>query len=124
MPDTPDDIVCFELGSGQPPWVGSSDSLNIDREAIKRLIHDGLIEVAEWDGDSHIAGVDRVGFVQLPSGRRLVIRSKIESLVLLEWLVYPLVANKSVAAPRFWRHSPGNSVKMPLDRIAGGFHTQ
>ena len=32
--------------------------------------------------------VDRVGLVVLPSGRRLAIRSKIESLVLLDWLAY------------------------------------
>jgi 5-methylcytosine-specific restriction endonuclease McrBC regulatory subunit McrC len=88
MPDTPDDIVCFELGSSQPPWVGSTASLNLDRDAVKRLIHDRIIEVTENGSDSEIAGVDRVGLVQLPSGRRLVIRSKIESLVLLEWLAY------------------------------------
>lgn len=88
MSETPDDIVCFELGSGQPPWVGSTASLNPDREAVKRLIHDGIIEVTVKGGDSHITGVDRVGLVRLPSGRRLVIRSKIESLVLLEWLAY------------------------------------
>lgn len=88
MPETPDDIVCFELGSDQPPWVESTASLNLDGEAIERLIHDGIIEITERGSDSYIAGVDRVGLVQLPSGRRLVIRSKIESLVLLEWLAY------------------------------------
>lgn len=88
MPETYDEIVCFELGSGQPAWVGSTDLLNFDRDAIERLIHDSLIEVTEKGGESHIVGVDRVGLVQLPSGRRLVIRSKIESLVLLEWLAY------------------------------------
>lgn len=88
MPETPDDIVCFELGSGQPPWVGSTALINLDREAIQRLVQDGLIEVTENGRESHISGVDRVGLVQLPSGRRLVIRSKVESLVLLEWLAY------------------------------------
>lgn len=88
MPETTDDIVCFELGSGQLPWVGSTASLDLDREAIQRLVQGGVIEVTEKGGDSHISGVDRVGLVQLPSGRRLVIRSKIESLVLLEWLAY------------------------------------
>jgi 5-methylcytosine-specific restriction endonuclease McrBC regulatory subunit McrC len=88
MPETSDDIVCFELGSEQLPWVGSSALLDLDREAIQRLAQESLIEVTEKGGDSHISGVDRVGLVQLPSGRRLVIRSKIESLVLLEWLAY------------------------------------
>ena len=35
-----------------------------------------------------MSGVDRVGLVVLPSGRRLVIRSKIDSLRLLDWLAY------------------------------------
>ncbi|MFO0905866.1 MAG: hypothetical protein U0939_22855 [Pirellulales bacterium] len=88
MPDTLSDIVCFELGSGQPPWMGSTDSLNVDREAILRLVDEGVIEVTEKRGYAYVSGVDRVGFIRLPSGRRLVIRSKIESLVLLEWLGY------------------------------------
>ncbi len=88
MRETSEDIVCFELGSGQSPWVGSTASLEPDRDAIQRLVQDGLIELTERGGESHISGVDRVGLVQLSSGRRLVIRSKIESLVLLEWLTY------------------------------------
>ena len=35
-----------------------------------------------------IKGKDRVGIVVLPSGRRLIIRTKIPSVVILEWLVY------------------------------------
>jgi len=88
MSETPDDIVCFELGSQQPPWVGLPGLLGSDCEAIQRLVNDGLIEFDFKDNRAYISGVDRVGLVQLPSGRRLVIRSKIESLVLLEWLAY------------------------------------
>src|SRR5688572_19883417 len=88
MPELPADIVCFETGSGQPPWTGSSTSLDVDREAIQQLVRDRLVEVIERGGEAQVSGVDRVGLVQLPSGRRLVIRSKIESLVLLEWLAY------------------------------------
>jgi 5-methylcytosine-specific restriction endonuclease McrBC regulatory subunit McrC len=84
----PDDIVCFELGSDKPPWVGSADLLASDREAIQRLADDGIIKFELKGREAHISGVDRVGLVLLPSGRRLVIRSKIESLVLLEWLAY------------------------------------
>lgn len=84
----PDDIVCFELGSDQPPWVGTVGLLGPDRDAILRLAHDRLIEFDLKGKEAHISGVDRVGLVLLPSGRRLVIRSKIESLVLLEWLAY------------------------------------
>ena len=35
-----------------------------------------------------IRGATRVGLVVLPSGRRVVIRSKIPSLKLIEWLAY------------------------------------
>ena len=35
-----------------------------------------------------IRGATRVGLVVLPSGRRLIIRSKVSSLKLLEWLAY------------------------------------
>ena len=83
-----EEIVCFELGSGQPPWVGSTASLEIDRDAICRLVTDGLIELKETNNKSYISGIDRVGLIKLPSGRRLVIRSKIENIVLLDWLAF------------------------------------
>jgi 5-methylcytosine-specific restriction endonuclease McrBC regulatory subunit McrC len=83
-----EDIVCFEEGSGQPPWVGSASTLDNDVEHLRRLGHDGIITVEESSGAVSVSGPDRVGLVILPSGRRVVIRSKIDNLVLLNWLVY------------------------------------
>jgi len=82
------DIVCFECGSGQPPWIGPRGTIGYDHEALARLHRDGIIRLAVNGNDAHISGVDRVGILLLPSGRRLVIRSKIECLVLLDWLTY------------------------------------
>ena len=85
----PDDILCFELGSDEPSWVGAIDTVSPeDCETLQRLQRDGIIECDLKSDTVQICGVDRVGIVMLPSGRRLVIRSKIESLVLLEWLAY------------------------------------
>src|SRR5689334_18369960 len=88
MREAPVDIVCFELGSNQPPWVGASRDLVHDKDAIETLAREGIVRFSCQDGLVRISGVDRVGFVQLPSGRRILIRSKIESLVLLNWLAY------------------------------------
>jgi 5-methylcytosine-specific restriction endonuclease McrBC regulatory subunit McrC len=85
----PDDIVCFEIGSGDAPaWVGSRRVLGDDWRAIEMQAHRGVIQL-EVRGDLvTIRGLTRVGLVVLPSGRRLIVRSKIPSLALLEWLAY------------------------------------
>ncbi|MDB5342469.1 MAG: hypothetical protein JWP89_846 [Schlesneria sp.] len=88
MFEAPDDIVCFELGSNQLPWVGPSADFAQDYDAIQLLVQDGVVQYGVRDGEASISGVDRVGLLQLPSGRRIVIRSKIESLVLLDWLAF------------------------------------
>ncbi len=44
--------------------------------------------VQEHCGQVEIRGRDRVGVVRLPSGRRILIRTKVPGLVLLDWLVY------------------------------------
>ena len=85
----PDDIVCFEVGSGDvPAWIGSRRALEDDWPAIERQAARGVIQL-DVSGDAvTIRGATRVGLVVLPSGRRLVVRSKIPSLKLLEWLAY------------------------------------
>ena len=83
-----DEIECFEAGSGEVPWVGCADFAADDRAALEQLARDRVIEYERKESEIHISGVDRVGIVALPSGRRLVIRSKIENLVLLDWLAY------------------------------------
>jgi 5-methylcytosine-specific restriction endonuclease McrBC regulatory subunit McrC len=82
------DIVCFELGSREGPWIESAKILGKDIEALQRLAHDGVIELELKGEQVYLSGVDRVGLIVLPSGRRLAIRSKIESLVLLDWLAF------------------------------------
>ena len=82
------DIVCFEEGSGQPPWMGSATALCADIDHLARLAQDGIISLEQTGSTVSVSGLDRVGLVILPTGRRIVIRSKIDNLVLLDWLVY------------------------------------
>ena len=82
------DIVCFELGSNQPPWEASPGSLGCDRDAIQRLAQNKIIEFVITDNKIYISGIDQVGVVKLPSGRRLVIKSKVQNLSILNWLAY------------------------------------
>lgn len=89
MNPKPDDILCFELGSDQPSWVGAIGTLSLeDRNALQRLKRDGIVECDFRSETVQVSGINRVGIILLPSGRRVVIRSKIESIVLLEWLAY------------------------------------
>jgi 5-methylcytosine-specific restriction endonuclease McrBC regulatory subunit McrC len=90
MPTTKlDDIVCYEIGSGDAaPWEGTRSSLQHDLPALKAYARRGLIRL-EVNGDTvAISGRSRVGLVVLPTGRRLIIRSKISGLTILEWLAY------------------------------------
>lgn len=84
-----DDIVCYEEGSNQPPWTGLATLLSKDIVHLRKLSQNKVISLDEQTGDTvKVSGIDKVGLVALPSGRRLVIRSKIDNLVLLDWLVY------------------------------------
>ena len=83
------DIVCCEAGSsGQSPWCAPIGHLGGDLEAIERLARERVIDLAVKGNVAVIEGKDRVGIVILPSGRRLVIRTKIPCVTILEWLVY------------------------------------
>ena len=85
----PDDIVCYEVGSGgAPAWISSRRELGDDFTAIGMLSDRHVIAVDVRGEQFAIRGATRVGLVVLPSGRRLIIRSKISSLTLLEWLAY------------------------------------
>jgi 5-methylcytosine-specific restriction endonuclease McrBC regulatory subunit McrC len=85
-----DDIVCYEIGSGDmPAWSISRRELGDDFATINLLAADRrLIEVDIRGDQVAIRGATRIGLVVLPSGRRLIIRSKVPSLKLLEWLAY------------------------------------
>jgi 5-methylcytosine-specific restriction endonuclease McrBC regulatory subunit McrC len=84
-----EDIVCYEIGSDDSiPWEGNRSSLQHDLPALKAYARRGLIQI-EVNGDTvAISGRSRVGLVILPTGRRLVVRSKISGLTILEWLAY------------------------------------
>ncbi len=83
------DIVCYEAGSEKaPPWTGSRIEIAGDWIAIENQVRLRTIEIQTAGDEVRIWGASRVGLVILPSGRRLVIRSKISNLQLLEWLVY------------------------------------
>ena len=83
------DIVCFEVGSGDSePWVGTRMELASDWTALQLQQERGLVYVNVSGDRVYIRGGTRVGVVLLPSGRRLVARSKISGVVLLDWLAY------------------------------------
>jgi 5-methylcytosine-specific restriction endonuclease McrBC regulatory subunit McrC len=82
-------IICDERGSLDPvAWRGSTESLGEDYSALLRYHEERILQVQEHRGQVEIRGRDRVGVVRLPSGRRILIRTKIPGLVLLDWLVY------------------------------------
>ena len=83
------DIVCFEAGSSEDiPWCAPRIGLGGDFEMLDTLAGERLIDLAVKGDNVEIRGRDRVGMIILPSGRRLIIRTKISSLAILEWLVY------------------------------------
>jgi len=93
-----DPIVCFEAGSGSTErWIGSRATLGDDIVTLSSLAKRRVIELDMVGDMVAIRGATHVGLVILPSGRRLVIRSKIQNIVLLDWLTYlgkfPRLAN-------------------------------
>lgn len=87
MSDSSPTIICYEMGSDEPPWTGSLESVHDDLDILHRLNDRRVIGLSMDGNHVEITGTDRVGLILLPSGRRLSIRSKVKSLVLLEWLV-------------------------------------
>ncbi len=84
-----DDILCYEIGSGDmPAWIGSHRELGCDWTALQVQASRGVIQIDVSADQVAIRGATRVGLVVLPSGRRLIVRSKISGLTLLEWLAY------------------------------------
>ena len=83
------DIVCDELGTpNAQSWRGTRDDLGGDFEAIQYQHQQKRIQLEIVGSNVVIAGADRVGLIVLPSGRRVVLRTKISGLKLIEWLVY------------------------------------
>jgi 5-methylcytosine-specific restriction endonuclease McrBC regulatory subunit McrC len=83
------DIVIDEAGSSDPlVWTGAASSLGKDLDAIRFHADRNLIGLEERSGNVLIKGRHRTGIVLLPSGRRIILRTKLPGIVLLEWLVY------------------------------------
>lgn len=82
-------IVCDETGSLNPvAWRGTAKDLREDYAAILRLHENRFLDVREHCGQIEIFGRDRVGVLRLPSGRRVLIRTKVPGVVLVDWLAY------------------------------------
>jgi 5-methylcytosine-specific restriction endonuclease McrBC regulatory subunit McrC len=83
------DIVVDEAGSPNPKeWAGTASSLGCDLDAIRFHADRNVIDLDERSGNVVIKGKYRTGIVLLPSGRRIVLRTKLPGIVLLDWLVY------------------------------------
>lgn len=83
------DIVVDEAGSPNPEeWAGTASSLGCDLDAIRFHADRNVIDLEERSGNVVIKGKYRTGIVLLPSGRRIVLRTKLPGIVLLDWLVY------------------------------------
>ncbi len=82
-------IVCFEAGSSeQRPWCATLRNIGGDLESLERLAQERVIDLNVKGDSVAVSGKDRVGLVVLPSGRRLIIRTKVPNAAILEWLVY------------------------------------
>ena len=86
----PDDILCGEIGSPDDRrWSAPvADLSRADAEALEGLCGGGVLECRGVERHVQVAGVDQVGQLALPSGRRVWIRPKVGNLVLLDWLAY------------------------------------
>ena len=86
---TANPIICDEEGSLDPvAWRGSIENLGQDYATLRRHHENRVLRVQERRGQVEIRGRDRVGVIRLPSGRQVLIRTKVPGLVLLDWLVY------------------------------------
>ena len=88
-PNVSSDIVCDEAGTPNAQhWEGLVSEIGSDYNAILSHSQNKTIRVVERSGRLEIHGRDRVGVISLPSGRRILLRTKIPGIVLLDWLVY------------------------------------
>lgn len=82
-----DDIVCFEEGTDDG-WGLPIAMSPADLDACTRLGLQGLVLLKRVGDEYCIRGADRIGTILLPSGRSLIIKSKIPNVTILEWLAY------------------------------------
>lgn len=83
------DIYVEEAGSPNARvWQESVTLCGGDFESLRCFAANGLIDLHESQGQLEIRGRDKVGTLLLPSGRRVVIGTKVPGISLLEWLAY------------------------------------
>lgn len=83
------DIVCDELGTPNArQWQGTREQLGGDLQAIMHHQEQKQIRVTVAGSQITLSGLDRVGLIMLPSGRRIVLQTKITGIKLIEWLIY------------------------------------
>ena len=83
-----DDIVCYESGSNEQAWSIPFDFVGGDYDTIMGFCKRKLLCVEHLDHQLRIKGTDCVGLLLLPSGRRIVIKSKVPNIVILQWLQF------------------------------------
>ena len=84
-----DDILCGEIGSDEADrWSDPVRLAPQEAEAVEALAGEGVLEIRAGVGGVSLAGIDHVGSLVLPTGRRLHIRPKVGDLILLDWLAY------------------------------------
>ncbi|XZE45213.1 5-methylcytosine restriction system specificity protein McrC [Pirellulaceae bacterium SH467] len=59
-----------------------------DLEAIRFHADRNVVSIEERAGRFVLRGKHRTGLIMLPSGRRLILRTKLPGIILLDWLVY------------------------------------
>jgi hypothetical protein len=83
------DVLCGEIGCAEGErWSEPVRLATEDLDALQALRTDGIVELREGTSGVDIAGMDHVGVVTLPTGRRLHIRPKVPDVVLLDWIAY------------------------------------
>lgn len=88
-PRSSTDIVCDEAGTANPRhWEGLVSEIGSDYNAILSHAQNKTIRIVEHTNRIEIRGRDRVGVIELPSGRRILLSTKIPGVILLDWLVY------------------------------------
>jgi 5-methylcytosine-specific restriction endonuclease McrBC regulatory subunit McrC len=83
------DIVIDEAGSLEPrAWIGQVGQLGSDLDAVRFYANRNVLSLEEHEGHVVLRGKHRTGIVILPSGRRIVLQTKLSGVVLLDWLVF------------------------------------
>ncbi len=83
------DIIIDESGTPAPQiWSGFASELGEDLDSLRFHADRNVLSIEERAGRIVLRGKHRTGVLMLPSGRRLVLRTKLPGIVLLDWLVY------------------------------------